>query len=154
MSTFLTRASTDVAPAEGRARTSRLALRTARVVAVLHAVLGLTGVVLFTLVMPEEALWIHPVVDTGVILLKVAVCALLLVGALWPALDSGRRRRLLMVAVVGSVAFGLVKLFAYDEPEALAFFVVDAILLALLLLARPRVAARPPGAAPRPRWHH
>ena len=78
-------------------------------------------------------------IDTGVIVLKIAVCALLLVGALWPRLDSDRRRRLLMLAVLGSVTFGLVKLFVYDERESFVFFVVDAILLALLVLARPRV---------------
>jgi len=140
MSTSLTQP-TDMAPVAGRARSSRLGLAAARVFAVLHALAGLTGVVVFTLVMPEEALWVHPVVDTGVIVLKVAVCALLLVGALWPRLDSDRRRRLLMLAVLGSVTFGLVKLFVYDERESFVFFVVDALLLALLVLARPRVGS-------------
>lgn len=142
MSTSLARPAAAGVPAEGRARTSQLALRAARVVAVVHAVLGVTGLVLFTLVMPEEALWLHPVVDTGVIVLKLAVCALLLVGALRPRLDAVHRRRLLTTAVLGSVAFGLVKLTAYDEREALVFFALDALLLVLLALARPR-AGRP-----------
>ena len=107
-------------------------------VAAVHAVVGLTGLVLFTLVMPEDALWVHPVLDTGVIVLKLVVSGLLLAGALWPALDAQRRRQLLLVAVLGSVVFGLVKLTAYHEREALAFFAVDALLLVLLLLARGR----------------
>ncbi|WP_404381570.1 hypothetical protein LL946_13755 [Knoellia locipacati] len=138
MSTFLTRASVDEAPVEGRAPSTRLALGAARGVGVVHALLGLAGVVLFTVVMPEEALWVHPVVDTGVVVLKVAVSALLLVGALWPGLAPDRRHRLLGFAVLGSVVFGLVKLTVYDEQEALAFFVIDALLVVLLVLARPR----------------
>lgn len=138
MSTSLARTTADEVPAEGRAGSSRWALRAARVVAAVHAVVGLTGLVLFTLVMPEDALWVHPVLDTGVIVLKLVVSGLLLAGALWPALDAQRRRQLLLVAVLGSVVFGLVKLTAYHEREALAFFAVDALLLVLLLLARGR----------------
>lgn len=137
MSTSLNQATTIQTTANEGAST-RLALGAARLVAVLHSLLGLSGVALFTVVMPEEALWIHPVLDTGVIALKLAVCVLLLVGALWPGQSAARRRRLLAVAVLGSAAFGLVKLSAYGEQEALVFFAVDALLLALLVLSRPR----------------
>ena len=55
-------------------------------------------------------------------------------------LGNGDRRTALVTSalLLVEIAFSVVKLFVYDEPEALGFMAVDLVLLGLLALARRR----------------
>ena len=55
-------------------------------------------------------------------------------------LGSGNRRIAAVTAglLLVEIAFSFVKLFAYGEPEAVAFMAVDLVLLALLAVAARR----------------
>jgi hypothetical protein len=57
-------------------------------------------------------------------------------------LGNGDRRTALVTSVLllVEIVFSIVKLFVYDEPEALGFMAVDLVLLGLLALARRRAA--------------
>jgi hypothetical protein len=57
-------------------------------------------------------------------------------------LGNGDRRTALVTSalLLVEIAFSVVKLFVYDEPEALGFMAVDLVLLGLLALARRRAA--------------
>ncbi len=67
--------------------------------------------------------------------------ALLAIAFLVAAVRLGRDRRVLPAlagVVVADLVFSLVKLTAYDEPEAVAFMAVDLLVLGLLVLIRRR----------------
>ena len=53
-----------------------------------------------------------------------------------PGLTAQSRTRLGLLAVGIGVAVTLIKIPVYDEPEGVVFLALDAVLLALLLLAR------------------
>lgn len=112
------------------------ALVAARVFAGLLGAIQLAGVVLFLLLVPEEAVWVGPWVDVPVVSLLVGGALLKLAVALGPGLEPRRRVGLGLVAFAVGVAVTLVKIPVYDEPEGVLFLAFDAVLLALLLLAR------------------
>lgn len=78
------------------------------------------------------------VVDWLVAAWSFALATALIVAAF--RLRAGERRIAGITAglLVVEVAFSFVKLFAYDEPEALGFMAVDLVLLALLAVAARR----------------
>ena len=78
------------------------------------------------------------VVDWLVAAWSFALASALIVAAF--RLRAGERRIAGITAglLVVEVAFSFVKLFAYDEPEALGFMAVDLVLLALLAVAARR----------------
>jgi hypothetical protein len=67
-----------------------------------------------------------------------ALAVALIVAALRLGAGSPRTAVVTSVLLVVEVAFSLVKLFVYDEPEAVGFMAVDLVLLALLLVAARR----------------
>lgn len=81
------------------------------------------------------------VVDWLVAAWSFALASALIVAAV--RLRGGDRRIAGITAalLVVEVAFSLVKLFAYDEPEAIGFMAVDLVLLALLAGAARRRAS-------------
>ncbi|MFK5645236.1 hypothetical protein ACI3ET_01790 [Ornithinimicrobium sp. LYQ121] len=122
--------------------TSTKALLAARVLAGLMGVVQLAGASFFLFVAPEEAVWLGPSVDVPVVGIMLIGFALKLVFALWPGLPVSRRTMVGLAAVTFGMVVTLLKIPLYDEPEGVVFLAVDALLLALLLLAR-RGAARP-----------
>ena len=78
------------------------------------------------------------VVDWLVAAWSFALASALIVAAF--RLRAGDRRIAGITAglLVVEIAFSFVKLFAYDEPEALGFMAVDLVLLALLAVAARR----------------
>jgi hypothetical protein len=81
------------------------------------------------------------VVDWTVATWSFALATALVVAAI--RLGNGDRRTAVVTSVLllVEIAFSFVKLFVYDEPEAVGFMAVDLVLLALLALAARRRAA-------------
>lgn len=128
----MTNTTTTSAPATGR----NVALVVTRIVAGLVGTVQLAGAVFFIFLAPEEAVWVGPWVDVPIVALLMAGVLLKLTVAVGPGLDPRRRISLGLVAVAVGVAVTLFKVPVYDEPEGVTFLVFDAVLLALLLLAR------------------
>lgn len=112
------------------------ALVAARVFAGLVATMQLAGVFYFVFLARDEAVWVGPWVDVPVVALMVGGMLLKLATAVGPGLDPHRRIGLGLVAVAVGIAVTLFKIPVYDEPEGVTFLALDAVLLALLLLAR------------------
>lgn len=113
-----------------------VALLTARVVAGILGAVQLTGATYFTVVAPEEAVWVGPWVDVPVIALLLTGVLLKLAVAVGPGLTPRRRVNAGLTAIAIGIAITLVKIPLYDEPEGVTFLAADGVLLALLLLAR------------------
>jgi len=113
-----------------------VALVATRIFAGLLGTMQLAGAAFFLLLAPEEAIWRGPWVDVPVVGLLLVGALLKLAISVGPALDPHRRIALGLVAVAIGVAVTLVKIPVYDEPEGVLFLAFDAVLLALLLLAR------------------
>lgn len=116
--------------------TRNVPLAAARVLAGLVGAITLAGLVRFTLVVPEEAVWVGPWADVPVVALMIVAALLKVTVALAPGMDADRRIGLGLLAVGLGMAVTLVKIPAYDEPEGVVFLGVDLVLVALLLLAR------------------
>ena len=112
-----------------------LGLGAARVVAGLIGAMQLAGAGYFLVVAPEQAVWLGLGIDIPVLTVLFAGILLKLVTALAPGLQQDRRIRLGLAAVGVSVLATLIKIPLYDEPEGVTFLALDAVLLALLLLA-------------------
>ena len=69
---------------------------------------------------------------------SLALAVALVVAAVRLGAGSPRTAVVTSALLVVEVAFSLVKLFVYDEPEAVGFMAVDLVLLALLLVAARR----------------
>lgn len=118
------------------------ALWIARILLVVAGLVGLAGATYFTFFASPADGGVVTTFDWFVAAWKYVVCAGFLVVALAPGLTRARRIELGLWFVLADVIFGLVKLFGYGETEALGFFVGNAVLAGLLLLARhPRSAA-------------
>ena len=80
------------------------------------------------------------IVDWAVAAWSFALATALIVAAV--RLGSGDRRTAVVTAALLGVeiAFSFVKLFGYDEIEALGFMAVDLVILGLLAVARRRAA--------------
>jgi hypothetical protein len=124
-------------------------LITARVVAGVVGVVQLAGVGYFTLLSPEDAVFLGPMVDLPIVGTMVVGMLLKLVCALWPRLSVSHRITLGLTAVAIGVVTTLIKIPLYNEPEGVIFLIAEAVLLALLLLAR-RAARRPAPSEPSP----
>ena len=118
------------------------ALAAARIVAGILGCSQLVGVVYFVAIAPEEAVWVGPWVDVPVVALMVAGILLKIAVALVPGLPALRRITMGLGAVAIGMIVTLVKIPVYDEPEGVLFLAFDAVLLAILLLAR-RTARAP-----------
>lgn len=75
------------------------------------------------------------VVDWLVVGWSTALAVSFLVLAVRLTADDPRPIRVTVGVLVADIAFSLVKLTAYDEPEAVGFITVDLLLLALLAIA-------------------
>lgn len=118
-------------------RTRRnVALTTARVFAGILGSLQLAGAAFFLFLAPEEAVWVGPWVDVPVVAALLGGALLKLAVSVGPGLTAESRIRLGLLAVGIGVAVTLIKIPVYDEPEGVVFLALDAVLLALLLLAR------------------
>lgn len=111
-------------------------LGAARVLAGLFGAITVAGFVMFTFVVPEEAVWVGLLVDIPVVGALLAAAVLKLVVAVAPAVEADRRIRLGLLAAGLGAAVTLVKIPVYDEPEGILFLGVEALLVALLLRAR------------------
>lgn len=117
-------------------------LLSARVLATAFGLFQLAGVFLFTVLAPEEAVWLGPLIDVPVVALMVLGMLLKVVCGVWPRLPDERRILLGLAGVLIGISITLVKIPLYDEPEGAIFLAVDAVLLLLLLLlARRRLGA-------------
>lgn len=125
--------------------TRNVGLAAARIFAGLLGLSKAAGITYFTLLAPEEAIWLGPWIDIPTVGTLFTITVLLLVVALSPRLTAGRRIGIGLLAVGLDVAVTMVKIPLYDEPEGVTFLALDAILLTLLLLAR-RVRCAPPRA--------
>ena len=113
-----------------------VALAGARVLAGLLGGLQLAGAVFFLVIAPEEAVWVGPAVDVPIVGLLLSGVLLKLCVALLPGLSPTRRIVMGFFAVAIGITVTLVKIPLYDEPEGVLFLAFDALLLALLFLAR------------------
>ena len=123
-------ATTDVA-----LRPRNVALVAARAVGGLGAALQLAGAAFFLLVASQDAVWLGPWVDVPVLAGLFTAVLLKLFMALAPGLSPGRRIRVGLLAVGLGVVPSAMKVALYDGPESLPFLAVDAVVLALLVLA-------------------
>jgi len=128
----MTITTTTSAPATRR----NVALVATRTFAGLIGTIQLAGVVYFVFLAREEAVWVGPWIDVPVVALLVGGVLLKLTIAVGPGLDAHHRIGLGLVAVAVGIGVTLVKIPVYDEPESVTVLVLDAVLLALLLLAR------------------
>jgi hypothetical protein len=78
------------------------------------------------------------VVDWLVAAWSFALAVALIVAAFRLGAGSPRTALVTSALLVVEVAFSFVKLFVYDEPEAVGFMAVDVVLLALLAVAARR----------------
>jgi hypothetical protein len=124
-------------------RRSGVLLVAARVVAGALAVVQLAGVFFFTVMAPEEAVWLGPLVDIPVVGLMVLGMLLKLACAVWPGLAARRRIVVGLAGAALGIVTTLVKIPLYDEPEGVTFLVADLVVVALLLLAGRQLAAAP-----------
>jgi hypothetical protein len=124
---------------------ARTPARTPVALTVARGVLGLVGAVklggtaYFTFVASAEAGGDpQGTADWLVVAWSTALAVCFLVAAV--RLGSGGRRALAVLAgvLVVDIVFSGVKLFVYDEPEAVGFMAVDLVLLALLAAVRTR----------------
>lgn len=113
-----------------------VALAAARVLAGLFGAITLAGFVMFTFVVPEEAVWVGLLVDVPVVGAMLAAAFLKLAVAVAPGMDADQRIRLGLLAAGLGAAVTLVKIPVYDEPEGILFLGVEVLLVALLLRAR------------------
>lgn len=116
--------------------TRNLSLAAARVLAGLFGAVTLAGVVMFTLVVPEEAVWVGPWVDVPVVSAMIAAALLKVTVAVGPGMDADRRIRLGLLAACVGAAVTLIKIPVYDEPEGVLFLGAEVLLAALLMRAR------------------
>ncbi|MVA76377.1 hypothetical protein GC722_10125 [Auraticoccus sp. F435] len=108
----------------------------ARVLAGLVGAVQLAGAIFFLGLAREEAVWIGPLVDVPVVALTLTTIALKLVFALAPGIRPARRITVGLLAVALGVVLTVVKVAVYDEAAGGVFLAVDAVVVALLLLAR------------------
>ncbi|WP_435742278.1 hypothetical protein [Nocardioides sp. SYSU DS0663] len=113
-----------------------LPLITARTLFALLGSVQAVGATMFLLVAPENAVWVGPWLDVPVVAWTLTQIALHLAVGFAPRLSVARRTTIGIVAVAMGTLLTPVKVWAYDEPEAVTFLLVDAVLLVLLLLAR------------------
>src|SRR5688572_8089528 len=111
-----------------------LPLRIAQALMVVVGAVGIAGVTYFTMLEPEDGM---NVVDG-------AVAALLFIGSLG-YIAAGRKLGLgdseVWMAALGfallRVALSVVKVFGYNEGEAISFLVLDIVIVALLMTGQP-----------------
>lgn len=127
---------TATTPSTLTARRRNVALLAARVFAGVLGSVQLAGAIFFVFLAPEQAVWVGPWVDVPVVALLLTGVLLKLAVAVGPGLDPHRRIVLGLVAVGIGVAVTVFKIPVYDEPESVPFLALDAVLLALFLLAR------------------
>lgn len=120
-----------------------IALVVARVFAGALGLMQLSGAVFFLFIAPQEAVWKGPWLDVPVVAIMITGMLLKVAIAIVPRLASRLRISLGLVAVSLGVAITLIKIPVYEEPEGVLFLVLDAILLAMLLLARRSDASGP-----------
>ena len=119
------------------APTRNVALTAARVAAALIGGLQLAGFSYFMLVVPDdEVVWLGPWIDYPILTLLLTGILLKLTTAFAPALGTGQRIRVGLLAVSVSVFVTLLKMPLYGEPEGVTFLVLDVLLAWLLLRAR------------------
>ena len=111
---------------------SPASVRAAQAIAIapLGLLVGIAAVV-FTIAAPPSSLSLG---DWSVAVWAYATAVVNVVAGIGLGRGSETARRALLAAAVLHVAFGLVKLTAYDEPEALVFVGLDAAVIALLTL--------------------
>jgi hypothetical protein len=97
---------------------------------------GLAGAAYFTFFAPASEGGVATTVDLMVGLWKIAVSLGMLAVALAPRLSRQHRAVGVLMLILADVAFGLVKLWAYDESSAYAFLGLDLGLLAVWAAAR------------------
>jgi hypothetical protein len=98
--------------------------------------MGLAGAAYFTFFAPASEGGVATTVDLMVGLWKIAVSLGMLAVALAPRLSRQHRAVGVLMLILADVAFGLVKLWAYDESSAYAFLGLDLGLLAVWAAAR------------------
>lgn len=111
------------------------ALVAARVVAGLRGTVQFAGAIFFSLIAPDEPVWVGPWLDVP----NRGVDSVTGFSETWVGLPAGADREQAMtmgfLAVALGVAVTLVKITVYDDPEGVVFLLFDAILLGLLTLA-------------------
>jgi FtsH-binding integral membrane protein len=127
---------TSQAPAARSSRRSSPTLWTARSLLFLIGVVGLAGAAYFTFYAPPAEGGVVTAFDWFVAVWKIVVSLGFLVVALAPGMPAERRLNVATWLLLADVIFGLVKLFGYQERESLVFFAVDAVVLAVVYLAR------------------
>lgn len=108
----------------------------ARVVAGLLGGIQLAGAVFFLFIAPEGASWVGVWLDVPLVALLLSGIFLKLGLAVLPGLQAARRIAMGFLAITIGVVVTLLKVTMYDEPEAVLFLAVEAVLLLLLVLAR------------------
>lgn len=101
---------------------------------------GLAGATFFTFFATDAEGGVSTGGDWFVAVWKVVLSAGMILVALWPRLDPGRRIGIALGLLLADLVFGAVKLFGYDETESLAFSGASLALIGLLLFLRHRTA--------------
>jgi hypothetical protein len=118
------------------ARAGGPALRAARVLLALLGIATVGGATYFTFVAAPEQGGVSGPIDVALGVWALAMGAGFIAAAVRLGARPSARSLRLTAALVGvHVAYSLIKLVGYDETEVIAFFAVDALILALLAAA-------------------
>jgi hypothetical protein len=111
-------------------------LGAARVLLGLAGLFGGAAASYFTFFAPVGHGAVSTAYDWFVAIWKILLSIAMVAVAVAPGLTPGRRTQLAIWLVLTDVVFGLVKLFGYHETSSFAFFIVDAVVLVLLGIAK------------------
>lgn len=117
---------------------SRVLIGLARGLLVLFGAVGLAGATYFTFFADDADGGVSTGFDWFIAAWKLVVSLGMILVAVWPRLERGRRIRLALGLVLADLLFGAIKIFGYDETESLAFSGASLALFCLLLFLRHR----------------
>ena len=119
---------------------SRVLMALARGLLVLFGAVGLAGATYFTFFATDAEGGVSTGFDWFIAVWKLVVSVGMIVVAVWPLLERGRRTDLALGLVFADLVFGVIKIVGYDETESLAFSGASLALFGLLLFLRHRTS--------------
>ena len=118
----------------------RVLMGVARALLVIFGALGLAGATYFTFFATDAEGGVSTGFDWFIAVWKLVVSVGMIVVAVWPRLERGRRTDLALGLVFADLVFGVIKIVGYDETESLAFSGASLALFGLLLFLRHRTS--------------
>jgi hypothetical protein len=119
---------------------SRVLMAFARGLLVLFGAVGLAGATYFTFFATDAEGGVSTGFDWFIAVWKLVVSVGMILVAVWPRMERGRRIGLALGLVLADLMFGAIKIVGYDETESLAFSGASLALFGLLLFLRHRTS--------------